>query len=181
MHGSGRSQGWLVHLIAGAALGAVIVLVIWIFSGGRPFGEVVGTSDVSSPTTAATAKTAAGAPAERASQLASEPPKLPGESTAAELRFIKKAKRPAKAERRVAAKKPKRPARRKKARHGPVVRVVAPPAEQQTPETPVAVVPSPAPTAAPKPVSPPPSPGGGGGGAPAKPKAPGPTLWAGEG
>src|SRR5215217_3801562 len=161
MHGSGRSQGWLVHLIAGAALGAVIVLVIWIFSGGRPFGEVVGTSDVSSSTTAATAKTAAGAPAER--------------------RFIKKAKRPAKAERRVAAKKPKRPARRKKARHGPVVRVVAPPAEQQTPETPVAVVPSPAPTAAPKPVSPPPSPGGGGGGAPAKPKAPGPTLWAGEG
>src|SRR5215216_775943 len=110
MHGSGRSQGWLVHLIAGAALGAVIVLVIWIFSGGRPFGEVVGTSDVSSPTTAATAKTAGGAPAERASQLASEPPKLADESTAAQLRFIKpKAKRPAKAERRVAAKKPKRP------------------------------------------------------------------------
>ena len=171
MHGSGRSQGWLVHLLAGAALGAVVVLVIWIFSGGRPFGEVVGTSDVSSTTPAATAK-----PASDPARLVARPPAIAAKRPTAELRFIKpKAKRHAKAERKVAARKPKRTARRKKARRGPVVRVVAPPAEEQTPEAPVAVVPSP--TAAPVPVSAPPS----GGARPAKPRNPGPTLWAGEG
>ena len=174
MHGSGRSQGWLVHLLAGAALGAVVVLVVWIFSGGRPFGEVVGTSDVSSPTTASTAQTAVTPPT-----LAARPPALAGARPAARLRFMqpKAKRRAAKAERKVATKKPKRTARRKK-RRGPVVRVVAPPAEQQVQEAPVAVVPSPVPTAAPKPVSAPPS---GTGGGSAKPKDPGPTLWAGEG
>jgi hypothetical protein len=177
MHGSGRSHRWVVHLMAGAALGAVAVLVVWIFSGGRPFGEVVGTSDVSSPTTAAVAKTAAAPPADPASRLASRPPALGGERAGGELRFRK----PATAERKVAAKKPKRAARRKRARRVPVVRVVAPPAEQdEIEETPVAATPSPspAPTAAPKPASPPP---GGAGGGSAKPKSPGPTLWAGEG
>ena len=45
MQGRGGSRGLFVHLLAGAALGAVVVLMVWIFSGGRPFGEVVGTSE----------------------------------------------------------------------------------------------------------------------------------------
>ena len=177
MHGSGRSQGWLIHLMAGAALGAVIVLVVWIFTGGRPFGEVVGSSDVSSTTPAATAKPAtAAAAADLASRLASQPPELADRAARSELRFMRE-----KAERTVAAPKQKRAARRKKARRGPVVRVVAPPADEQTAETPVAAVPSPspAPTAVPpKPAAPPASGGGGGG---TKPEPSGPTLWAGEG
>jgi hypothetical protein len=174
MHGSGRSQGLVVHLLAGAALGAVVVLVVWIFSGGRPFGEVVGSSDVSSPTKGAVAKPAARAtPADAAPRLASRPPDLSGRTAPAELRFRKQ-----QAERTVAARTPKRAARRKKARRGAVVRVVAPPAAQ----TPVvaAPTPSPAPTvAAPQPAAPPKS--GAGGGGTAKPRPSGPTLWAGEG
>ena len=172
MHGSGRARGWLVHLMAGAALGAAVVLVAWIFSGGRPFGEVVGTGDVSPPTTAAVVNTAPATPVDASSRLASRPPAL----ARSELRFRKP-----KAERKVATRKPKRVARRKRARRGPVVRVVAPPAEQQTEE--IAAAPSPtvtpAPIAAPAPPAPPPRSGADGGSA--KPKPPGPTLWAGEG
>jgi hypothetical protein len=170
MHGSGRSQGLLIHLLAGAALGAVVVLLVWIFTGGRPFGEVVGAGDVSAPTTPAAVK-AVPATAE-APTLRSAPPALKAERRGSSaLRFRKPAaKRQAKK-----AAEPRRAAKRK-----PVVRVVAPPAEQPSGETRVAVVPSPAPTAAPPaPVAPPAA--GGGGGAPAKPKSPGPTLWAGEG
>jgi hypothetical protein len=178
MHGSGRSQGLLVHLLVGAALGAVIVLVVWIFSGGRPFGEVVGTTDVSNETPAAVVGPAAPAPpADAASRLSARPPELAGNAAAAsELRFRKE-----QAERKVAARRPKRAAHRRKARRGPVVRVVAPPAEQQAEQAPVATVPSPspAPSATPQPAAPPPR--GAGGGGTAKPKPSGPTLWAGEG
>jgi hypothetical protein len=173
MHGSGRARGWLVHLMAGAALGAAVVLVVWIFSGGRPFGEVVGSGDVSSPTPAAVAKTAPAKPVDTSSRLASRPPAL----ARGELRF-----RQPNAERKVAARKPKRAARRMRTRRGPVVRVVAPPPGQQTEETPIAAAPSPTstpvPTAAPAPASPPRD---GAGDRRAKPKTPGPTLWAGEG
>jgi len=174
MHGSGRSQGWLVHLLAGAALGAVVVLLVWIFTGGRPFGEVVGATDVSEPTTPAVVKSV---PATAdAPTLLSTPPALKGTRGSATLRFRKpEAKRPAKKAQRTA--KPAKP--RRSTKRKAVVRVVAPAAEQPSGETPVAVVPSPAPTAAPPAPAAPPT--GGGGGAPAKPKSPGPTLWAGEG
>ena len=177
MHGSGRSQGWLIHLMAGAALGAVVVLVIWIFTGGRPFGEVVGTSDVSAPTRSAAAPAGASTAA-----LQARPPALKGSSSGT-IQFLAPTRK-AKAERAAKAKAKAKAKARSKARaraerrrrRGPVVRVVAPPpAGQPSGETPVAVVPSPAPTSAPAPAAPPPS-----GGA-AKPKSPGPTLWAGEG
>ena len=180
MHGSGRSQGWLIHLMAGAALGAVVVLVIWIFTGGRPFGEVVGTGDVSAPTRPAAAATP-GASTAAAPALRARPPALKGSSTGT-IRFLQPAaKRRAKAERAAKARakaKDKARAHAKRKRRGSVVRVVAPPEEQPPGETPVAVVPSPAPTSAPAPAAPP---AGGGGGEAAKPKSPGPTLWAGEG
>ena len=176
MHGSGRSQGWLIHLMAGAALGAVVVLVIWIFTGGRPFGEVVGTGDVSAPTRQAAVATP-GASTAAAPALKARPPALKGSSSGT-IRFLQPgAKRRAKAERAAKA-KAKAKARARRKRRGPVVRVVAPPAEQPPGETPVVVVPSPAPTSAPAPAAPP---AGGGGGEAAKPKSPGPTLWAGEG
>jgi len=192
MHGSAGSKGWIVHLMAGAALGAVIVLFVWIFSGGRPFGEVVGTADVSAPTTAATQKPRTETPAERASRLASRPPTFAdGEGAGAgELRFkkpaakVKAARKAATrkaAERKAAALKQRRAARRKRARRAPVVRVVSPPPSEQpqSEPAPVAVVPAPVPTAAaPRPAAPPRS---GAGGGSAKPKSPGPTLWAGEG
>jgi len=182
MHGSGRSQGWLIHLMAGAALGAVVVLVIWIFTGGRPFGELVGTGDVSAPTRQAAVATP-GASTAAAPALKARPPALKGSSSGT-IRFLQPgAKRRAKAERAAKAKarakaKDKARARAKRKRRGSVVRVVAPPAEHPPGETPVAVVPSPAPTSAPAPAAPP---AGGGGGEAAKPKSPGPTLWAGEG
>ena len=103
MHGSGRSQGWLIHLMAGAALGAVVVLVIWIFSGGRPFGEVVGTSDVSAPTRPAAAAPT-GASTAAAPALKARPPALKG-SGSGTIRFLQPgAKRKAKAERAAKAK-----------------------------------------------------------------------------
>ena len=176
MHGSGRSQGWLIHLMAGAALGAVVVLVIWIFTGGRPFGEVVGTGDVSAPTRPAATATP-GASTAAAPALRARPPALKGSSSGT-IRFLQPgAKRRAKAERAAKA-KAKAKARAKRKRRGPVVRVVAPPTtEQPTDETPVAVVPSPAPTAAP---APPPA-SGGGGGEPVGTKVPTSAVGYGEG
>jgi hypothetical protein len=187
MHGSSGSRGLLVHLMAGAALGAVVVLVVWIFSGGRPFGEVVGTSDVSAPTTAASEQPAAAkrgaAPAGAAAQLGSEPPDL-GAGKAKQgggdaLQFRKpEASRPSKAQRRAAARRQART--RARARKRQVVRVVAPPAEQdRAGALPVAAVPSPEPTATPAPAAPP-APAGGGG-KPAKPRTPTYVAGAGEG
>lgn len=175
MHGSGTTKGWLVHLIAGAALGAVVVLVVWILSGGRPFGEVVGSSDVSRATPAAAEQPAAESSADKVSRLAAEPPALG--SSSRELQFRKpKAKRPAKARRAPKARTPRRSA----ARRRPAVRVVSPrsatPADDQ--ELPVAAVPSPAPTAAPAPPAPAPS---GGADKPAKRRAPAYVVGAGEG
>jgi len=176
MHGSGRSQGWLIHLMAGAALGAVVVLVIWIFTGGRPFGEVVGTADVSAPTRPAAAAPP-GASTAAAPALRARPPALK-DSSSGTIRFLQPgAKRRVKAERAAKA-KAKAKARAKRKRRGPVVRVVAPPsADQPTDETPVAVVPSPAPTAAP---APPPA-SGGGGGEPVGTKVPTSAVGYGEG
>jgi hypothetical protein len=166
MHGSSGSRGLLVHLMAGAALGAVVVLVVWIFSGGRPFGEVVGTSDVSSPTTAAVKQTdvrsRAAAPAGTDARLESELPALAARKAKAKARGAKRggdsiqfrkpaAKRPAKAARDAAAKRRSRAKARSRKRQ--VVRVVAPPTEAGGEDTPVAAVPSPAPAAAPAPVA----------------------------
>jgi hypothetical protein len=189
MHGSSGSRGVLVHLMAGAALGAVVVLVAWIFSGGRPFGEVVGTSDVSSPTTAAVKQTdvrsRAAAPAGTDARLESELPALAARKAKAakgsgSIQFRKPvAKRPSKAVRDAAATRRSRAKARSRKRQ--VVRVVAPPADEQAggEDTPVAAVPSPAPSAAPTPAAKP-APAGGGG-KPAKPRQPTYVAGAGEG
>ena len=173
MQGSSGTRRGLVHLFAGAALGAAIVLVLWMLSGGKPFGEVIGTGDVSAPTPAVAQKTPVQqrteAPAAAPAQLEKAPPSLGRGSN--ELRFSKPA---AKAQRAVKA---KRKPRRARARRKPVVRVVAPPAEPAE-EMPVAVIPSPAPTAAPAPPAPAPS---GGAGKPAKRRAPALSVGAGEG
>ena len=179
MQGRSGTRAGLVYLLAGAALGAAVVLVLWMFSGGKPFGELVGTDDVSPATPAAVQP---GAPAQRAAtpanadaQLESEPPVV-GRSS--ELQFRKKtaAKRTAKA--RAVAKAKKKP-RKKPARRKQVVRVVAPPPSSTADdeEIPVAVVPSPAPTAAPAPPAPAPAGGGGGPGN----RAPTGGVGAGEG
>jgi hypothetical protein len=184
MHGSSGSRTLLVHLVAGAALGAVVVLIVWIFSGGRPFGEVVGTSDVSSPTTAAVkqtdVQTRAAAPAGTAARLESEPPALrAGKAKVGDaIQFRKpEAKRPAKAARGAAEKRRQRGKARTRKRQ--VVRVVAPPAREDAGEdTPVAAAP-PAPSVTPAPAAPPaPS---GGAAKPAKPRAPTYVAGAGEG
>src|SRR5688572_18421390 len=112
MQGSGSSRGWLIHLAAGMALGAVIVLVAWIGAGGQPFGRIISSSDVSEPTTAAaprvTVEQRAVSPASTAARLGSRPPRL---ARAPELQFAKpkaaKAKR-AEAARRARTAKPKR-------------------------------------------------------------------------
>ena len=173
MQGRSGTRAGLVYLLAGAALGAAVVLVLWIYSGGKPFGEVVGSTAVSSPTPAAVQPSApqerAGAPAS-AARLESEPPAI-GRSR--ELRFIKK-ERAAKAVQAKAKKAKKKPRRK------PVVRVVAPPPSTEADdeeELPVAVVPSPAPTASPAPPAPAPA---GGGGKPVK-QAPSSGVGAGEG
>ena len=181
MHGSSGSRGLLVHLIAGAALGAVIVLMVWIFSGGRPFGEVVGTTDVSEPTTASVKRTnvqkGAAAPAVTDARLESELPALAA-------RKARKAKggdaiqfgKPAAARKRKAQRTAaqKREARRARARKRQVVRVVAPPADGNGGEDTVAAVPSPAATAVPV-ASPAPAP------KPPKPRTPTYVAGAGEG
>ena len=162
-----------MHLFAGAALGAGIVLVLWMLSGGKPFGEVVGTGNVSAPTPAVAEKTPiqqrTDAPAASPAQLEKAPPSLSRRST--ELKFGKPA---AKAQR---AAKAKRKLRRARARRKAAVRVVAPPAEPVE-EMPVAVVPPPAPTATPAPPAPAPS---GGAGKPVKRRAPALSVGAGEG
>jgi hypothetical protein len=182
MHGSSGSRGLLVHLMAGAALGAVVVLSVWIFSGGRPFGDVVGTSDVSSPTTAAVKQTniqtRAAAPAGTEARLESEPPalrarKAKGSSDAIQFRKPE-AKRRAKAARDAAEKRRQRSTARKRKRQ--VVRVVAPPAGEDAGEdAPVAAVPPPAPSATPAPAAAP-APA-----RPAKPRTPTYVAGAGEG
>jgi len=185
MHGSSGSRGVLVHLMAGAALGAVVVLVVWIFSGGRPFGEVVGTSDVSSPTTAAVKQTdvqpRAAAPAGTDARLESELPALAARKAKAKaggdaIQFRKPAaKRPAKAARDAAEKRRSRAKARSRKRQ--VVRVVAPPADADAGgEDTVAAVPSPPPSAAPAPVAKPAPPA-----RPAKPRQPTYVAGAGEG
>jgi hypothetical protein len=183
MHGSGGSRGWLIHLAAGMALGAVIVLVAWIAAGGQPFGRIISSGDVSEPTTAAAARpTVEQRAVSTAVRLGSRPPEL---AQAPELRFAKpkaaKAK-PAKATRRHARTvKPKRDTRPKRTRRSPVVRVVAPPeqTEQAAGDAPVAALPEAAPTAQPKPAAPAPVSGAGGGSA--KPSPPDPVYWVGEG
>ena len=153
----------LVHLMAGAALGAVVVLLVWIFSGGRPFGEVVGTSDVSSPTTTAVKRTnvqtGAPAPAGTEARLESAPPALAARKAKAKsgsdaIRFRKPAaKRPAKAARDAAEQRRSRAKARSRKRQ--VVRVVAPPSREDAggEDAPVAAAPSPEPTAAPAPAA----------------------------
>ena len=170
----------LVHLMAGAALGAVVVLVVWIFSGGRPFGEVVGTSDVSSPTTAAVERTDVQTPAGTDARLESEPPMLAARKAKAAkvggdaIQFRKPAaKRSAKAARNGAAERRARAKARSRRRQA--VRIVAPSADANAggEDTPVAAVPSPAPAAAAPPAAKP---------APAKPAKPRrPTYVAGAG
>ena len=163
MQGRSGTRAGLVYLLAGAALGAAVVLVLWIVSGGKPFGELVGTDRCQArrhppPRSPARRRTAPRRPPSAGAQLESEPPAV-GRSR--ELQFKKKAaaKRTAKAKAKAKAKKKprKKPARRKQ-----VVRVVAPPPSTTAAdeEIPVAVVPSPAPTAAPAPPAPAPAGGG---------------------
>ena len=181
MHGSGGSRGLFVHLLAGAALGAVVVLMVWIFSGGRPFGEVVGSSDVSSPKTASVKQTdvqrRTAEPAGAGAQLESEPPDLGTRSKGGDaLRFRKeKVARPAKAKAGAKAKRTAAKAKaRSRARRRQVVRVVAPPSDDSAEAvTPVAAVPSPAPTGTPAPIAAPPK--------PPKPRTPTFVAGAGEG
>ena len=167
----------LVHLMAGAALGAVAVLIVWIFSGGRPFGEVVGASDVSSPTSATVKRTNVPKPAAEPTgpeaRLESAPPLLRAPRATKgggdEIHFRKpKAERPAKTGRAAA------PRAKSRARKRQVVRVVAPPADVNGGEDTVAAVPSPAATAVPV-ASPAPAP------KPAKPRTPTYVAGAGEG
>jgi hypothetical protein len=165
------------------ALGAVIVLVVWIGAGGRPFGRIISSSDVSEPTTAAaprpTVEQRAVIPASAAVRLGSRPPEL---ARAPELRFArpKEAKaKPAKTTRRARTVKPKR-VRPKRTHRTPVVRVVAPPEQaDQVGDAPVAALPEPAPTEPPQPAAPAPV-SGAGGGSP-KPSPPDPVYWVGEG
>ena len=174
-----------VHLLAGAALGAVIVLMVWIFSGGRPFGEVVGTSDVRAPTTASTKGTnvqkPGAAPAATDARLESELPALKTRKArkAKSRDAIQSLRKPAAKKRRASRTAAKeRAARRARARKRQVVRVVAPPADEGAggEDTPVAALPSPAPAAtqapaaAPAPAAKPP-----------KPRAPTYVAGAGEG
>ena len=180
MQGSGTSRGWLIHLGAGIALGAAVVLVAWIVAGGQPFGRIIGSDDVSEPTSAAAKQTAVERRAvstERSARLGSSPPKL---GRARQLDFIKPKAKAAKAKAKAKRAKAqlKRTARPKRRRRSPVVRVVAPPSGEVV-DAPVAVVPDPTPTAAPAPAAPAPS--GGAGGGSAKPSPPGPTYWVGEG
>ncbi len=178
MQGSSTSRGWLIHLGAGIALGAAVVLVAWIVAGGQPFGRIIGSDDVSEPTSAATKQTAVDRHAVSAAQLRSSPPKL-GRSR--QLEFIKPKAKAAKAKAAKAKRakaQPKRTARPKRKRRSPVVRVVAPPSGEVV-DAPVAAVPDPSPTAAPAPAAP--APTGGAGGGSAKPSPPGPTYWVGEG
>ena len=183
MQGSGSSRGWLIHLAAGMALGAVIVLVVWIGAGGRPFGRIISSGDVSEPTTAAapraTVQQRAVTPASSSARLGSRPPAL---ARAPELRFAKpkavKAKK--KAARHTRTVKPKRATRPKRTRRTPVVRVVAPPEQAgQVGDAPVAALPEPTPTEQPRPAAPAPVSGAGGGSA--KPSPPDPIYWVGEG
>ena len=184
MHGSGRSRGWLIHLTAGMALGAAVVLVVWISAGGRPFGRIIGDPDVSSPTSAAVTRAAGGDPAEaaakRSARLVARPPALKSTS---ELEFAKPkakakkaAKRPARKTRTV---QPRRARRKARSRRTPVIRVVSPPPADtdESLDTPVAAVPESVAAPAPAPA---PAPSGGGGEA-AKPKAPSYVTGAGEG
>ena len=167
--------------MAGAALGAVVVLIVWIFSGGRPFGEVVGTTDVSEPTTAAAKRTDV---RERASEAAGADARLESVPPALAARKARKAKggdairfrRPAAGKQAARAPAPKRKARRTRARKRQVVRVVAPPSDTAAggEDTPVAAVPSPA--ASPVPAAPP-APAV----KPAKPREPTYGAGAGEG
>lgn len=164
------------------ALGAVIVLVVWIGAGGRPFGDIISSGDVSEPTTAvaprATAEKRAVTPAGTAARLVSRPPAA---ARAPELQFGRpKAKRAEKAGRRARTVKPERAARPKRTRRT-VVRVVAPPGPaDQVGDAPVAALPDPAPTAEPKPAAAP-APVSGAGGGSAKPSPPDPVYWVGEG
>ena len=177
MQGSGSSRGWLIHLAAGMALGAVIVLVVWISTGGRPFGRIIGEPDVSAPTSAAVTRAAGGdraeAPTKGSARLIARPPALEGQS---ELEF---ATPKAKAAKRSARAAQSRRARRKaRSRRTPVIRVVSPPPADtdESLDTPVAAVPESG--AAPEP-APAPAPSGGGG--EAAPKAPSYVTGAGEG
>ena len=193
MGASGTSRGWLIHLVAGMALGGAVVLVAWIVTGGQPFGRIIGSGDVSEPTTTAAARLTAverraGSPARRSARLRSRPPAL---VRAPELEPVepKAVKRTAKAHAKAAKAKPagktrrtQRAARPRRKARSPVVRVVAPPAEPpgEVVEDPVAAVPEPAPAATPRPAPAAPPVSGAGGGS-AKPSPPGPTYWVGEG
>ena len=181
MQGRGNSHGWLVHLIAGVALGAAGVLVAWIVAGGQPFGDVIGGDDVSAPTSVIAPETAAERRVARlaadGSRLTARPPAL---SSPPRLEFMKpkretKTSKPSRTRRKA---KTRRPARKTRS-PVPVVQVVSPP-----PTDAVAV--APAAPAAPPPVPAAPAPSGqrkpsapGGGGKPAAP--PDDTSYVGEG
>ena len=176
-----NSRGRLVHLMAGIALGAAVVLVAWISAGGQPFGRIVGSADVSAPTSASAKQTAverrAGSSAARSVRLRSQPPEL---VRAPELRFM--------TPKRKAARKPRHTARAKRAakrKRTSVVRVVSPPSRLpgEVAEAPVAVVPAPPPPPAAVPAPAPPAPAPSGGGKPRvkPPRAPSYETGAGEG
>jgi hypothetical protein len=180
MQTTGSSRAWLIHLAAGMALGAVIVLVVWISAGGRPFGRIIGEPDVSAPTSAAIPRAAGGdraeAPTKGSARLIARPPALKGQS---ELEFAKpKAKAAKRSARKLRTAQPRRARRKARSRRTPVIRVVSPPPAEtdESLDTPVAAVPESG--AAPEP-APAPAPSGGGGGA--APKAPSYVTGAGEG
>ena len=162
------------------ALGAVIVLVIWIGAGGRPFGRIISSSDVSEPTTTAAARPTveqrAVVPASAAVRLGSRPPKR---VRAPELKFAAPKAAKAKPARRARTAKPQRARRKARSRRTPVIRVVSPPpaGTDESQDTPVAAVPESVASPVPAPA---PAPGGGGGGA-VKPKVPSYVTGAGEG
>jgi len=161
-----------------------VVSMVWIFSGGGAFCKHVGTSDVSSPTTASVRQTdvekRTAEPAGASAQLESAPPDLGAASGRRGEAFPfrkEKASRPAKARAKAEAKRSAaaKAKARSRARKRQTVRVVAPPSDKSPGDEalPVAAVPSPAPTGTPAPAAAPPA-------KPAKPRTP-PTYVAGAG
>src|SRR5215210_4026711 len=163
MHGRGNPHRWLVHLIAGVALGAAGVLVAWIVAGGQPFGHVIGGDDVRAPTSTIATETAAERRVARlaadGSRLTARPPAL---SSPPRLEFMKperetKTSEPSRTRKKA---KTRRPARKTRRSPAPVVQVVSPPTTDAVAVAPVA-------PAAPPPVPAAPAPSGQG-----KPSAP---------
>jgi hypothetical protein len=150
MHGGGHAVGWMGHALAALALAIAAGLVGFMLAGGEPFGQIVGSSDVSAPTSAApSAREAPAAPVE--ARLRATPP-FKAKAVAAKPRSTERvAAKPRKLRRRPATVR----------RRSPVVRVVSPPPAQQYSE-PVAAVQAPAGAPAPRASRPPAAPSGGG-------------------